>query len=222
MLLSAEGHAPGLKRVPAGDREVEVLMSIANPRLLLIGDLLTEQERVILLGLSMGKLRPSLVVGAEGHETHATRTSEGTHFDRGSHPVVSRVENRVATLIGCPLTHIEPLQVLHYREGGEYRPHFDWFDAALPGAERATEIGGQRIATLIMYLASADDGGATIFPSLGLELNIRPGQGVYFENKNSKGEMDRLTLHGGSPVRSGEKWIATAWVRERPYVRPAA
>lgn len=221
MLLSGEGHSAGLRRVGGGDREVEVLMSIVNPRVVLLGDLLTEQERVILLGLSMGKLRPSLVVGAEGHETHATRTSEGTHFDRGSHPVVSRVEQRVAQVIGCPLTHIEPLQVLRYNEGGEYRPHFDWFDNALPGADRATQIGGQRIATLIMYLASADDGGATIFPAIGLELNIRPGQGVYFENRNTKGEMDRLTLHGGSPVKTGEKWIATAWVREHPYVRPA-
>jgi prolyl 4-hydroxylase len=28
---------------------------------------------------------------------------------------------------------------------------------------------------------------------------------------------DTLTLHGGTPVAEGEKWIATRWMRERPY-----
>jgi prolyl 4-hydroxylase len=27
-------------------------------------------------------------------------------------------------------------------------------------------------------------------------------------------------LHAGLPVRRGEKWIATKWLRERPYRMP--
>jgi len=28
---------------------------------------------------------------------------------------------------------------------------------------------------------------------------------------------DTRSLHGGSPVEAGEKWVATKWVRERRF-----
>jgi prolyl 4-hydroxylase len=28
---------------------------------------------------------------------------------------------------------------------------------------------------------------------------------------------DTRTLHGGAPVLSGEKWVATKWLRERVF-----
>ena len=30
-------------------------------------------------------------------------------------------------------------------------------------------------------------------------------------------QLDLLTLHGGTPVVAGEKWIATKWMRQRRY-----
>jgi hypothetical protein len=29
--------------------------------------------------------------------------------------------------------------------------------------------------------------------------------------------LDRRTLHGGAPVKGGEKWIATHWLRRGVY-----
>jgi hypothetical protein len=43
--------------------------------------------------------------------------------------------------------HGEGLQVLHYEAGQKYEPHFDSFDD-----DFNTKNGGQRIATLLMYL----------------------------------------------------------------------
>jgi len=41
---------------------------------------------------------------------------------------------------------------------------------------------------------------------------------VYFEYCNSRGQVDAASLHAGAPVTDGEKWIATKWMRERPFV----
>ena len=45
----------------------------------------------------------------------------------------------------------------------------------------------------------------------------KKGSAVYFEYTNSHNQLDRLTLHGGSPVTRGEKWIVTKWMRQRRY-----
>lgn len=69
--------------------------------------------------------------------------------------------------------------------------------------------GGQRVSTLIMYLNDVVSGGETIFPKIGLSIVPKKGSAaaVYFEYSNSLGQVDPLTLHGGSPVVQGEKWM---------------
>ena len=81
-----------------------------------------------------------------------------------------------------------------------------------------THIGnwGQRVATLILYLNEPEEGGETIFPELNLKIRPVKGHAVYFSYFH-RGQVDPKTLHGGAPVIKGEKWIATRWVREKPY-----
>jgi prolyl 4-hydroxylase len=45
----------------------------------------------------------------------------------------------------------------------------------------------------------------------------RRGQALYFEYTTADGALDPLSLHGGAPVLSGEKWILTKWMRERAF-----
>lgn len=45
------------------------------------------------------------------------------------------------------IEHGEGLQILHYEVGQKYEPHFDYF-----ADEFNTKNGGQRIATVLMYL----------------------------------------------------------------------
>jgi len=45
----------------------------------------------------------------------------------------------------------------------------------------------------------------------------RRGSAVYFACTSVTGQTDARTLHGGSPVRAGEKWIATKWLRQHRY-----
>jgi prolyl 4-hydroxylase len=208
--------------IETDDREIEMLFALEAPRVILFGNLLSAEECEQLIELSRGKLQRSSVVNAEtGHyDIHPHRTSSGTHFARGENELVSRIEKRIADLVQCPVERGEPIQVLHYQPGAEYRPHYDYFDPANKGNDAVLAHGGQRIATLIMYLNDVEAGGSTVFPEIGLDVLPRRGHAVYFAYCAEDGRLDARTLHGGSPVTSGEKWIATKWFRQREYVGP--
>ncbi len=208
--------------IETSDRKVHILFALNAPRIVLFGGLLSDEECDELIALSRRKLTRSSVVNAEtgAYDVHPDRTSSGTHFERGENELVRRIERRIAELIGCPVERGEPIQILHYQPGAEYKPHFDFFDPAYPGNEKVLGMGGQRVATLVMYLNDVVAGGSTVFPEVGLDVLPRKGNAVYFAYTTEDGLLDRRTLHGGSPVAEGEKWIATKWLRQRDYGGP--
>ncbi|RPH65339.1 MAG: 2-oxoglutarate-dependent dioxygenase [Burkholderiales bacterium] len=210
---------PSAARVRAHDREVAIAFALAGPNIALLENLLSADECARLIQLSAGKLQRSEVVDrTTGQMTaSALRSSEGTHFALGENAVVERLERRIAALTGLPVENGEPLQILHYRSGGEYLPHHDYFDPQDEGSHAHLRIGGQRIATVVVYLADVDAGGETVFPKLGLAVRARRGSAVYFEYANRQGEVDPGCLHSGAPVLGGEKWIATKWLRQSAY-----
>jgi prolyl 4-hydroxylase len=221
---STEILARSPNAITTSDRVVHILFALNEPRVVLFGGLLSDDECDEMVRLSRGKLSRSSVVNADtgAYDVHPDRTSEGTHFQRGENELVQRIERRISELVGCPIVHGEPIQILFYRPGAEYKPHFDYFDPALPGNDKVLEMGGQRIATVVMYLNDVEAGGSTVFPEVGLDVLPRKGNAVYFAYCTEDGRLDRRTLHGGSPVATGEKWIATKWLRQREYVGPSA
>ena len=110
----------------------------------------------------------------------------------------------------------EGVQVLNYQPGAEYKPHYDYFDPAAPGTPTILKRGGQRVGTLVMYLNNPERGGGTTFPDVGLEVAPQRGNAVFFSY--DRPHPSSQTLHGGAPVVSGEKWVATKWLREREFV----
>jgi prolyl 4-hydroxylase len=204
---------------PTAGRDVAMVFALAAPRIILFANLLGPEECDELIELSRGKLARSNVVNAETgqYDVHPHRTSSGTHFARGENDLIRRLEDRISELVQLPVERGEPLQILHYLPGGEYRPHFDYFDPALPGNEQVLRHGGQRVATLVMYLNNVEAGGSTVFPKVGLDVLPIRGNAVYFAYCTEQGELDARSLHGGSPVSAGEKWIATKWFRQRAY-----
>ena len=203
--------------VDAGDKWVTVKQLFHTPDVLLFSNLLSAGECDALIAEGRPRLSRSLTVDTQtGAEAlNAARTSEGMFFMRGENEVVQRVEARIARVLGWPRENGEGLQVLRYGPGAEYKPHHDFFDPAEPGTPALLERGGQRVATLIMYLNQPEKGGATDFPDLGLRVEPRRGQAVFF-NYALPGIASR-TLHGGEPVLAGEKWIATKWLRQREF-----
>jgi prolyl 4-hydroxylase len=202
----------------AEGQAVQVLAHMLLPRVIVFGNVLTAGECEQLIELARSGLQRSLVVGREsvGEEIHDSRTSEGTSFTRGANPLCERIERRIAVLLDWPHENGEGLQVLRYAPGDEYKPHYDWFDPAQPGSAAALARGGQRVASLVMYLNTPARGGATVFPDVRFEVAARRGNAVFFSYERPH-PMTR-TLHAGAPVLEGEKWIATKWLRERRHL----
>ncbi|KAH0914439.1 hypothetical protein HID58_028885 [Brassica napus] len=119
--------------------------------------------------------------------------------------------------------HGEGLQVLHYEEGQKYEPHYDYFVD-----EFNTKNEGQRMATMLMYLADVEEGGETVFPAAnmnfssvpwynelsacgkkGLSVKPRMGDALLFWSMRPDATLDPSNLHGGCPVIRGNKWSST-------------
>lgn len=196
------------------DRVVQVLFSLEHPRVVLFGNLLAEEECDALIALASDRIEASQVIDVEtgGSRPDASRTSSGMAFTRGEPGVVARIERRIAALLRWPVDHGEAIQVLRYRRGEEYRPHHDYLDPAEPGAAPFLARGGQRVASLVMYLNTPARGGGTNFPAAGLEIAARKGNAVFFSYPRP--DPSTGSLHGGMPVLAGEKWVATKWLRE--------
>lgn len=195
------------------DRRVQVLASVRQPQVVVIGGLLTEEECDALIAAAQPRMQRSLIVQTStgGDEESPDRTSRGMFFERGENPLVARVEERLSRLVGWPVDHGEGMQVLHYRCGAEYKPHYDYFDPDEPGTPTILKRGGQRLATLVMYLNNPARGGGTVFPDLKLEIAPQKGSAVFFSYPVAHPASQ--SLHGGAPLLEGEKWVATKWFR---------
>ncbi len=198
----------------AHDREVSVLVALADPRVIVFGNLLSGAECDELIALASVRLERSETVQTDtgASEVNESRTSQGMFFDRGEHPVCARIEARMAALMQWPLENGEGLQVLRYGPGAEYKPHYDYFDPAQPGTPVILRRGGQRVASLVCYLNTPAGGGETVFPDVNLAVAPVRGNAVFFSY--DRPHPVTRSLHGGAPVIDGEKWVATKWLRE--------
>lgn len=219
-LLSAMPE-PDLRHHPSeidvGDRRVQILLSMHQPRIVLLGNLLSDAEcdqLIVDARPAMARSR-TVVTQTSSEEINPDRTSRGMFYTRGQTPVVAQLEARIARLLCWPVENGEGLQVLHYLPGAEYKPHHDYFSPQEPGSSALLQRGGQRVGTLVIYLNNVASGGCTFFPESQLRIQPRKGHALFFSYPSP--HASTLTLHGGDPVVAGEKWIATKWLRERTF-----
>ncbi|MEX8492536.1 2OG-Fe(II) oxygenase [Sphaerotilus sp.] len=196
---------------------VRVVVSMRKPRVVVLAGFLSDEECDALRQLAAPRLARSETVdnSTGGSEVNEARTSAGMFFGRGETALIERIEQRIAALVRWPVENGEGLQVLHYRPGAEYKPHYDYFDPAQPGSATILQRGGQRLGTVVMYLNTPEAGGGTIFPDAHLEVAPIKGHAVFFSY--DRAHPDTRSLHGGAPVIAGEKWVATKWLRERRF-----
>jgi prolyl 4-hydroxylase len=195
------------------------LFTCNHPVVALLGDVLTPAECDLLIAIGRARVQRSAVVDPDsGSEiTIEERRSEGVFVDASTDALVETVDRRIAELVGQPVENGEDLHILRYGVGGEYRPHYDYFPEDQAGSRHHMARGGQRVATVILYLNDVEQGGDTTFPEAGLAVHPRRGCALYFEYVNELGQSDPKTLHAGTPVERGEKWIATKWIRRSRF-----
>lgn len=204
-----------------------------EPRAFVYHNFLSKYECNYLIELAKPHMQKSTVVdSATGKSKDSrVRTSSGTFLARGRDKVVRDIEQRISDFTFLPVEHGEGLQVLHYEVGQKYEPHYDYFQD-----EFNTRNGGQRIATVLMYLSDVEEGGETVFPAAkgnissvswwnelsecgkkGLSVKPKMGDALLFWSMNPDATPDPSSLHGGCAVIKGNKWSSTKWLRINEY-----
>lgn len=132
-------------------------------------------------------------------------------------PFVAAISQRIDAMLGVDAAIGEPVQGQRYLPGQQFKPHNDWFytsEGYWPGEEAR---GGQRSWTAMAYLNAVDEGGATAFIELGIQIEPKPGVLLIWNNALPDGRPNEATLHAGTPVVRGAKYVITKWYRTRPW-----
>ncbi|GIL57151.1 hypothetical protein Vafri_12453 [Volvox africanus] len=156
------------------------------------------------------------------------RTSDGMFFERGEDAILEAVEQRLADWTMTPIWAGEALQVLRYRKDQKYDSHVNYFFH-----KEGSANGGNRWATVLMYLAETEEGGETVFPKIpapgginsgfsecakyNLAVKPRKGDAILFHSMKTNGQLEERSLHGACPVIKGEKFSMTKWIHAGHY-----
>ncbi|XP_043711191.1 probable prolyl 4-hydroxylase 3 [Telopea speciosissima] len=221
-------------RTGLGERDDQWTEVISwEPRAFVYHNFLSKEECEYLIELAKPHMEKSTVVdSATGQSKDSrVRTSSGTFLRRGQDKIIRDIEKRIADFTFIPAEHGEGLQILHYEVGQKYEPHYDYFND-----EFNTKNGGQRIATVLMYLSDVEEGGETVFPAAkanfssvswwnelsecgkkGLSVKPKMGDALLFWSMSPDATLDPSSLHGGCPVIRGNKWSSTKWMHINEY-----
>lgn len=200
-----------------------------EPRAYVYHNFLTHAEADHLVGLAAPHMAKSQVVDTDTgkFKFDNVRTSSGFFLKRGQDEIIKRLEHRIAEWTRLPVENGEPFHILRYQKGEKYDAHMDAF------YDQPNQVnGGQRVATVLMYLSDVEEGGETVFPDSkvrpteeeaakfsecgrrGLAVKPRKGAALLFWSLQPDGKTkDMHSLHGGCPVIKGDKWSATKWIR---------
>lgn len=187
-------------------------------RTIIIDNFVTDGECDYLITLAETKVKRSLVVSSLGEEVEDDwRTSSHTFLEKAQDGIVREIEMRMSKIAGKPEENGEGLQILKYKVGEEYKPHYDFFDPAVIGNAEILKRGGQRETTILLYLNNPEEGGETELPGLNLVVKPQKGKLFLFDN-TTDGKIDYNSLHSSIPVKKGVKWVATKWFRENEFI----
>uniref|UniRef100_A0A2P2ILZ7 procollagen-proline 4-dioxygenase n=1 Tax=Rhizophora mucronata TaxID=61149 RepID=A0A2P2ILZ7_RHIMU len=204
-----------------------------RPRAFLYKGFLSHEECDHLVTLARDKLQKSMVADNESGKSvqSEVRTSTGMFLSKAQDEIVADIEDRIASWTFLPVENGESIQILHYKHGQKYEPHFDYFHDKVN-----LELGGHRIATVLMYLSNVEKGGETVFPQAQMPqlkdetwsdcakkgYAVRPerGDALLFFSLHPDATTDPESLHGSCPVIEGEKWSATKWIHVSSFEKP--
>jgi len=179
-----------------------------------IGDFLSPEECARMIEMIDAVARPS-----ELHETAYVakfRTSYSGNFDPYD-PFVMMISRRIDDLLGMDSDCGERIQGQRYLPGQEFKPHNDWFYTDQEYWKTERKRGGQRCWTAMAFLNVVEEGGHTHFVEVGASIEPKPGVLLVWNNATPEGVPNEGTLHAGTPVIKGSKYVLTKWYRTRKH-----
>ena len=194
---------PGIRRTPSPKLQQFVLDGFLDR--VVCAELIERIDRDV---------RPSTIADPNGDD--AFRTSSTCDLDHHD-PLVRAVDARFHELTGIPAPYGEPLQGQRYEVGQEFKAHTDFFDPGGAEWETYCAVSGQRSWTLMVYLNEPGAGGETHFLATGELHWPKVGTLLAWNNVGTDATPNPDTLHHGTKVGQGSKYIVTKWFRERPW-----
>jgi prolyl 4-hydroxylase len=148
------------------------------------------------------------------HDVRSNTTAQFTILDLDLPMLL--VRRRIAETMGVPVLHLERCSIFRYEPGQRFTRHVDFLDPNQ--AQYGPQIAqyGQRVLTFLIYLNEGFEGGETTFLLIGRKFKGGLGDAVFFHNVDETGAPDQLTVHEGSPPASGQKWLLSQFIRNRP------
>lgn len=175
-----------------------------------------------------GKQCATLIAQIDAHRRPSTllsdnpedgfRTSDSCDLDRWAADI-RPIDEGIAALLGIAPEKGETIQGQRYAPGQQFRAHHDFFFETERYWERVRQDGGQRTWTAMVYLNDVEEGGATWFPQAGFRVTPKRGRLLIWNNMAPDGSPNGLTLHEGSAVVAGTKYVITKWFREGSWIR---
>ena len=185
----------------------EVRGTNATP-IYIIDNFLTDSECDAVMASISDELSPSPLTRQDPNDANF-RTSTTAYFSKN--PLHDRIDGRIVNIIGIyGSKYSEIPQVQNYDVGNEFKAHWDFFD---PSADKSFYDKGQRTWTFMVYLTDVEEGGETYFTKLKNSITPKKGRAVIWCNLQENGDIDRNTMHQGSPVKKGKKGIITKWFK---------
>lgn len=175
-----------------------------KPRVL--KNVLSEDECKHIQDIASKKLQMSTVSMSRDIDK-SIRKSETAWLKASEDPVVDKLIRKCVSMTDRPLRNCEDLQVLKYKSGGFYKPHQDCLK----------DDKNKRMYTFIIALNDEYEGGETEFPNIKRRYRLEKGDVLFFNTLNNYECVTKQALHGGAPVKSGEKWVCNLWIRKYNY-----
>ena len=144
------------------------------------------------------------------------RTSYSGNLDPRD-PFVAGISRRIDDLLGLRAEIGEAIQGQRYMPGQEFKPHNDWFYTTEDYWKSERKRGGQRSWTAMVFLNPVEQGGETHFTKVGVKITPKPGVLLVWNNALPDGRPNEDTMHAGTPVAQGVKYVITKWYRTRKW-----
>jgi predicted 2-oxoglutarate/Fe(II)-dependent dioxygenase YbiX len=168
-------------------------------------NLLTYEECEYIKKKAEKKLQTS-TIGGNHHIDERIRKSETAWLSKED-PIIRNIIDRCLEYTDRPPQNCEKLQVLRYTTGGHYAPHQDVLK----------RHKNPRMYTFILALNDDYEGGETEFPNIKKKFKLNKGDVLFFDTLDNYELVTSKALHGGRPVKYGEKWVCNLWVHKYPY-----
>lgn len=193
--------------------EVEPKIISVDPYIALYPQLFSHAECKYLAVLGTPWLEKAHIFGPEnqGKLDERVRDAHCCSIPNMAEDLVVQAVNRcIAAATGTEASWGEPLNILKYTPGQQYRPHHDG---------KSTDNVSVRVLTALIWLNDQFEGGETDFPEINVRVRGGVGDMLVFRNASDAGKIDERMIHAGLPVTQGVKWMASRWIRGEPFLK---